>query len=441
MKKIVALIISCAMMLMCASTAFASTFQTISGSLEVYDEQSFDGSIQLGTDDDGCTVIYVNNEMDDSQLIVQIGSEGIVYGEKNNLTEIYYSDLIGAIESSSDEVDEIELPMEEMLSSGILQYFGSEEFQNDMQALSEALSAELTQILLLANQEGLVTADDDGTITIEFDTESLIKYIALVLSDLSQNDEAFDAITSTSLWQMFGIEGGKEAIQQSLAELAEEIKNLSADDIDGDINCKCVIAASGDVSYSIAATSGEVYEKLEMQSDENGMNMTVEAGDGEQSYKMNFSAGDKGISISGTIVENGEELVFNGTYDSESYELVGDITQQGQTINIVGALDDSSADEIKYVIAGECDGSSVFNITLGMKAVSNDDGAQAYKLYADVDGMTYALYLGSSTDEEGSQYLVKLTLTAGEETLNVLNLNVYVGEEEIEAKHLTSTAE
>lgn len=432
MKKITALILSCIMVLMCASTVLASDFQSISGSFKANGETVLGGSIQLGTDDDGCIVIYLNNDADGSQTVVQIGNESIVYGTDDDLTEISYSDLADMIEVQISADEDAE-------TSDIMEYIGSEDLQNDLQSIGDALTAEYTKILLLANQEGLVTTAEDGTITIEFDTESLIHYVSLVLSDLSQNDEVLDTLMSTKLWQMLNIEGNKEDIQGLLAQTAEDIGLLQPEDLEMDLKCKCVVTPAGDMTYSFEVVSDDIIQKIDLTTNGNNIELAYVETQGDVSQNINLSVKDETAAFSGTLEQGEDAVAFEGTLDCNTADLKGKLTQQGETIDIVGTLDNSETDETKYAITGTYEDTIVFNILLGVKSVSGDNGAEVYKIYADVNGTVYTLYLGSSTNDEGSQYMLKLTQTYDGETTDLYNIDISVGIVNIDAQHLTGS--
>lgn len=432
MKKITALILSCIMVLMCASTVLASDFQSISGSFKENGETVLGGSIQIGTDDDGCIVIYLNNDTDGSQMVVQIGNESMVYGTADNLTEISYSDLANMIEVQISADDDTK-------TSDIMQYIGSEDLQTDLQSISDALTAEYTKILLLANQEGLVTTAEDGTITIEFDTGSLIHYVSLVLSDLSQNDEVLDALMSTKLWQMLSIEGGKEDIQELLALTAEDIDQLQPEDLGMDLKCKCVIASTGDMTYAFEVVRDDVTQTVDFTSKDGSIEFTFTETQGDDSQNLKLSVNDEIAAVSGTLGQGEDAVSFEGTLDCRTADLQGKLTQQGEAIDIVGTLDNSQTDETKYAITGTYEDTIVFNILLGAKSVSSDDGAEVYKIYADVNGTVYTLYLGASTNDEGSQYLFKLTQTSDGETVDLYNVDISTSIINIDVEHLTGS--
>ncbi len=432
MKKITALILSCVMMIMCATTVLASDFQNISGSFKVNGQDLLSGSIQVGTDDDGCVIVYLNNDTDGTQTVIQIGNESIVYGTDDDLTEISYSDLAEMIEVqiSADS---------DAAASDIMEYIGSEDLQNDIQSISNALTAEYTKILLLANQEGLVTTAEDGTITIEFDTESLIHYVSLVLSDLSQNDEVLDALMSTNLWQMLGIEGSKEDIQELLAQTAEDIGQLQPEDLGTELKCRCVIASTGDMTYAFEVVRDDVTQTVDFTSKDGSVEFTFTETQGDTSQNLKLSVNDETAAVSGTLGQGEDAVSFEGTLDCKTAALQGKLTQQGQTIDIVGTLDNSQTDETKYAITGILGDEIVFDILLGAKSVSGDDGAEVYKIYADVNGIVYALYLGASTNDEGSQYLFKLTQTSDGETVDLYNVDISTSIINIDAEHLTGS--
>lgn len=433
MKKITALILSCIMALMCASTVLASDFQSISGSFKENGQTLLGGSVQLGSDDDGCVIIYLNNDIDGSQTIVQIGNESIVYGTADNLTEISYSDLADMIE--------VQISADDAQISDIMEYIGSEDLQNDLQSISDALTAEYTKILLLANQEGLVTTAEDGTITIEFDTESLIHYISLVISDLSQNDEILEALTSTKLWQMLNIEGGKEAIQQFLAQTAEETSVLQPEDLGMKLKCKCVITPAGDITYSFEEVSDEITQKIDLTSSGDDMEFAYAQIQDDASLNVKLSVKDEIAAFSGTLGqgEEAEAVTFEGTLDCNTADLQGKVTQQGETIDIVGTLDNTQTDETKYVITGVFEDTVVFNVLLGAKSVSDAEGTESYKIYANVNDTEYALYLSSSTNDDESQYILKITQTYDGETTDLYNIDISASIINIDAQHLTGS--
>ncbi len=431
MKKIIALILSCIMMLMCASTVLASDFQSISGSFKANGETVLGGSFQLGSDDDGCLVIYLNNDVDGSQTVIQIGSESIVYGTEDNLVEVSYTDLADMIE--------VQISADDAQTSDIMQYIGSEDLQNDLQSISDALTAEYTKILLLANQEGLVTTAEDGTITIEFDTESLIHYVSLVLSDLSQNDEVLDALMSTKLWQMLNIEGNKEDIQGLLAQTAEDVGLLQPEDLGMDLKCKCVVTAAGDVTYAFELVSDDITQKIDLTSNAGNIELRYTETQGTVSQNINLSVKDEMVAASGALGQGEDAVSFEGTFDCRTADLKCKVTQQGETVDIVGTLDNSETDETKYAITGISGDTIVFNILLGAKAVAGDNGVEVYKIYADVNGTVYTLYLGSSTNDEGTQYTLKLTQTYDGETVDLYNVDISAAIVNIDAQHLTGS--
>ena len=71
--------------------------------------------------------------------------------------------------------------------------------------------------------------------------------------------------------------------------------------------------------------------------------------------------------------------------------------------------------------------------------MSGDNEAEVYKIYADVNGTVYTLYLGYSTNDEGSQYMLKLTQTYDGETTDLYNIDISVGIVNIDAQHLTGS--
>ena len=307
MKKILAVVLSLCMLFGCVG--FAANGGRIHTTVTYQGQSLADLLAEFGYDTDGCTQLSLSGQVQQQMLdlFFQIGQNSLVVGSGEELYEITSEALGQAVANiAKDYIGEENMAM----IGAAIGYFTQGGFEADKPILTYVLQNEVMRIAGIAQQNGIVTVAEDGTVTIEADEAALQALVAAYLADLAKDDNAFARISSTQLWALLKLSEGGVQEKAILSQLAAQVAQAN---LGVKFYVLAVILPTG--SFDLTLTLA----------DEATVDLSVKAGYAENIFVLDLTEAVNGVSLS---------LVADTEDKSISYAVVTPEAEVNAVINI-----------------------------------------------------------------------------------------------------------
>ena len=430
MKKIISIILALTLVFGISVPAWAS--QTISAKFTSNGETAFEGTLSSGTDEDGCQVfdLNLNSAGQVIAILAQLGQESLVIGQGETFFEIDYENLTSVLQGI------FENSMGNQ-SAEITSYFSSADFQNDLQTITEALTSEMTRIMLLANQSGLVEIADDGEVTIKCSTQDFLSLAASYCESLSQNDTLFETLTATTLWQMLGLSADGKTEQAAIASAAESIRNIDTQTLAADISLNANIKADGTITANLKYAAEGMEENISLVYTGDSFAETISIADDNQQMKLDIASNSEKAILSFNMDSENMSISGNGTLDLSTYNFDGSLTTAGETVDITGRLDATENNGISYTLNGMMDQQKVFEIIFGIEVTEATAEKSLATAYLNINGIVYSLDIDIENSETMRSGEFSLNASNGQETMNIASLSISISQDDETYQHVS----
>ena len=304
MKKILAVVLSLCMLFGCVG--FAANGGRIHTTVTYQGQSLADLLAEFGYDTDGCTQLSLSGQVQQQMLdlFFQIGQNSLVVGSGEELYEITSEALGQAVANiAKDYIGEENMAM----IGAAIGYFTQGGFEADKPILTYVLQNEVMRIAGIAQQNGIVTVAEDGTVTIEADEAALQALVAAYLADLAADDNAFARISSTQLWALLKLsEGGV----QEKANLGVKFYVLAVILPTGSFDLTLTLADEATVDLSVKAGYAENIFVLDLTEAVNGVSLSLVADTEDKSISYAVVTPEAEVNAVINIGDNGAVSMY-----------------------------------------------------------------------------------------------------------------------------------
>ena len=300
MKKVLAVVLSLCMLFGCVG--FAKNGGKIHTTVTWQGQTLADLLAEFGYDTDGCEQLSLSGQVQQQMLdlFLQIGEDSLVIGSGEELYEITSGALGQAMANILTEyIGEEKIAM---IGTAIA-YFTEGGFKADMPVLSYALQNEIMRLMSIAQQDGIVTVAEDGTVTIEADEVALKALIGDYLAALAADDAVFARLSATQLWSLLKLSEGGAQEKMIVSQLAAMVAQAN---IDAKFYILAVITPAG--SFDLTLTLAR----------EGVADLAVSAA---------FADGVFALDLAETVSATSLSAVIDTNNSSFTYEAVTDMVQ------------------------------------------------------------------------------------------------------------------
>lgn len=299
-----------------------STVETITVAAE-YLGSMLNASVVLGTDEDGCQQMTVTAPYLEDTLFVQFGEKVIVvrYGEN-------------AVELSTDVVGEalgmltyMSYGMDMATAKALYAYASSSDAQMDEALLSSILNTEMTRLLNLVMERGLLQMTENGGFEVNATVEDMVSLLAEYLTRASADANLMASLSQLRVWSYFGID--PQTLPAQMAAMAEAMKAEPLTGISGSLRIAIlaqdqmsltfdlkVDACNAEIHAAAEFNGEQLVADLHMSANDNALNVQLTIGGGyNPTMLLNVACevGGKSFALNCTANEDGVNAEFNLT--------------------------------------------------------------------------------------------------------------------------------
>jgi len=247
MKKLIALVLAAVMLFSCAAMAQTAT---VTINVNGMGETMADVTVTVGNDEDGCTQSFVAGNVGATILnaFAQVYSEGITFSVNGDEPKTITFETIAAL---AQEISGVTVPAVQTEEDNIfMQYVSSEAFMTDVQIVSGVLVNEVNKLAQAAAENGIVTMDEAGNLTIMADVNTLLALVKTYVTALAADTTVIPTLATTTLWSLLGLsEGGAE----EMAIISALVAQLDAIDVSG-ITAALILNVSAEGAVTVNLT-------------------------------------------------------------------------------------------------------------------------------------------------------------------------------------------
>ena len=418
MKKVLALVLSLCMLLSCA--AYAESGITGQLKVDVQGQTQADYTFSLAQDEDGCLQLSLNGNGTD--VFAQIGKEAAVIGSNGEFAQINYQELLAALQNALPQA----LTEEQMMAVSVIYYLFTG-LEGDLQIASEVLSNELTRLLGIGMQQGVITYSREGLV-IEANEDQLLALVKAYVAALAQDPTALAKLSQTQLWSLLKLSENGVQEQSYLTALNEQVASLELPEAIS-LYVKAVIGMDDSFTLDVDFENAESTEFKTLNIDaavkEGTAEFTVAAtsdyGD-NVNLTANIGATEDGAAtatcnVTVTNEEDGVNMTMNSTATvSADGKIVSDTTLKLDSY-ISAEMEehliaDTAAKEISWTLDGTM-GAEGQQATISADFAADETNGLYASLYVtDPDGVRNGLSItgNAQTNEYGAQANLNMDL-------------------------------
>ncbi len=268
-----------------------------------YLEQQFDAALTLTSDEDGCSVIkYEGSDFQGAitNLLIQLGMDTIVIDTGDGAMEIKAADMALAIEKLMSDING-----EQSFDFGKVYTYMNTQLEADAQYITTILSSEVSRLMMLSMQNGLLTYSSDGSIMFSATLSQMCDLVSAYLTGIANDPVSLSLIKELKLWEAFDIDASQFEVMlpSMLLDFAEQVKKIPSMRMFGDVQINIladgsvtlkVNFSSSDISFNVSGQFNAQNSKLtaDVLADDVVMNLTFASDASSTSVSFDASASD-----------------------------------------------------------------------------------------------------------------------------------------------------
>ena len=299
-----------------------NTVETLTVAAEYLGEM-LNASVMLGTDEDGCQQITVTAPYLEDTLLVQFGERAIAarYGE--NAVELSYDVLSEAL----GMVSYMSYGMDMETAKALYAYASSSDAQMDEVLLQPILNTEMTRLLNLVMERGLLQMTENGGFEVNATVEDMVFLLAEYLTRASADANLMASLSQLRVWSYFEID--PQTLPAQMAAQAEVLKTHPLTGISGGLHIAILAQDQMSLTLDLAveACNVEIHAAAEFNGeqlvadlhasvDDNALNVQLTIGGGyNPTILLNVACevGGKCFALNSIANEDGMNAEFNLT--------------------------------------------------------------------------------------------------------------------------------
>lgn len=300
-----------------------STVETITVAAE-YLGSMLNASVVLGTDEDGCQQMTITAPYLEDTLFVQFGEKVIVvrYGEN-------------AVELSTDVVGEalgmltyMSYGMDMATAKALYAYASSSDAQMDEALLSSILNTEMTRLLNLVMERGLLQMTENGGFEVNATVEDMVSLLAEYLTRASADANLMASLSQLKVWSYFGID--PQTLPAQMAAMAEAMKAEPLTGISGSL--RIAILAQDQMSLAfdlkVDACNAEIHAAAEFNGEQLVADLHVSANDNALNAQLTIGGGYNPTMLLNVACEmGGKSFALNGIANEDGVNVEFNLTE------------------------------------------------------------------------------------------------------------------